>query len=91
MAATIIKFPLDRCRVAASVLLEAERATFDQALTDHAQDSEHVLPVTAIMRLGCNGVCPVTKRDARAWLFKWCNVHVADDDPGLSEPPANAT
>ena len=82
MDAIIIDFPIDRCRKVLTIDQQTEashagcRDIFDQASSDHAERPWDGRATAAIMMLACEGACPATMSEARAWLFRERGVRV---------------
>lgn len=83
MTATIIEFPINRCRQVLTVdqIIEASllacRQIFDQAASDFSECRGDGLAITAMMRLSCEGSCTEVSAAARDWLSWECGVLVA--------------
>ena len=78
MTATIINFPIDRCRKPASAIEAGERAAFQAAVAGHTASPGASAPITAMMRLALEGTCHSARRGAAAWLEVNCNITVAN-------------
>lgn len=70
MSATIIDFPVDRCRPRPSVIESAESQAYVRAVRDHGALSFYGPSILAMMTLALQGTCAKTVAKATAWLHE---------------------
>jgi len=82
MTASIIQFPVDRCRQVLTAdetvqsHFKACRDIFELASAEHRERPGDGSAVVPMMMLACEGACLSTRSDAARWLLINCNVKV---------------
>lgn len=78
MTATIIAFPMARCRQPATVIEAAERAALAAATGEwEASERNSTSSIETMMRLALVGRDAVAQEAARAWLSRELNIAIA--------------